>query len=206
MKLVDIVVGEDYAVGIEAHPRRATVEAVGVYSSTVGESRNGTSAYPNFVQVRYPGTGESATVRAGHILRPWAQQKILNLRNTPTPKTQNTRLTQVPPNAIPAVREAVARYHAWVEAYSEPESWFAYKPSRNVSLRKRTASRVKPAGKPPMPRPSEPIEALGLSVPQETALLSIAIDIATEYTLMADDGSLTPTGKHLLVEEEVAAA
>ncbi len=76
MKLKDIEVGEDYAVGSESFNQRGTVLEVGVYGQVwaAGGFRRVTSARPNYVQL----VGHRKFRSPRTFLRPWAEQEVIN--------------------------------------------------------------------------------------------------------------------------------
>lgn len=75
MKLKDIKVGEDYAVGSEQFSQCRTALEVGVHGqvSTQGGWRRVRSAKPNYVKV-----GHDTFKAARSFLRPWAEQVVIN--------------------------------------------------------------------------------------------------------------------------------
>ena len=99
MKLKDIKVGEDYAVGSDTYSQRATVVEVGVHGRVMHGFHSLPSTHANYVKVRFS-NGISQTVVSRSVLRPWSEQEVVNSKRAVKRAERN------------AERDRVKRLHA----------------------------------------------------------------------------------------------
>ncbi len=113
MKMKDIRVGEDYAVGSESYSQRKTVLKVGVYGrvSSPGGWSTHTSDKPNYVQL----VGHKDFRVARTILRPWAEQEVINAERLAqsharaVEKKRVRRLSDVAPELLEVLKELLEK-------------------------------------------------------------------------------------------------
>lgn len=113
MKLRDIKVGEDYAVGTDSYASQRTVLEVGVYGQVwYGWSRH-TSEHPHYVRVESP-SGAEDIVHYRQVIEPWEAYKVKSDRqraereNKLAEKRRRQHLAEVAPEILEAASILVA--------------------------------------------------------------------------------------------------